>query len=122
MYIQYQDCQFFLPFRVNCSQVAVFQIMPALCLYRQGEGGWSTKCRQAWRGGGGSQKFPNLCEHPLWMTPIAANIQPSEKVSSYPTGAAGSKPMIPWPYKKSLKMRPVPFSLISTLLEVADLS
>ena len=44
---------------------------------RIGEGGWSTKCGQAWTGqgegmrggGGGSQKFPNLCGHPLWMTP-----------------------------------------------------
>ena len=29
---------FFLPFSVNCSQVAMFQIMPALCLHGQGEG------------------------------------------------------------------------------------
>ena len=62
---------FFLPFSVNCSQVAMFQIMPALCPHGQGEVGWSTKCGQAWTwgGGGGSQKFPNLCGHPLWMTP-----------------------------------------------------
>ena len=31
--------QFFLPFNVNCSQVAMFQIMPALCLHGQAEGG-----------------------------------------------------------------------------------
>ena len=62
---------FFLPFSVNCSQVAMFQIMPALCPHGQGEAGWSTKCGQAWTGvEGGSHKFPNLCGHPLWMTPI----------------------------------------------------
>ena len=56
---------------VNCSQVAIFQIMPALCPHGQGEGGWSTKCGQAWTGREGSQKFPNLCRHPLWMTPFS---------------------------------------------------
>ena len=40
MYIQYQNDQFFLPFSVNCSQVAMFQIMPALCPHGQGEGGY----------------------------------------------------------------------------------
>ena len=39
MYIQYQNDQIFLPFRVNCSQVAMFQVLPALCLHRQGERG-----------------------------------------------------------------------------------
>ena len=53
---------------------------------------------------------------------MVVNIQPSEKTFSYPTGAAGPKPMILCPYKKSLKMRPVLASIISTLLEVADLS
>ena len=38
MYIQYQDDQVFLPFSVNCSQVAMFQIMLALCSHREGEG------------------------------------------------------------------------------------
>ena len=71
--------RFFLPFIVNCSQVAMFQIMLALCLYGQRERGWSTKCGQAWtgvgRGGGkgGFQKFPNLCRHSLWMTPKNGN-------------------------------------------------
>ena len=66
---------FFLPFSVNCSQVAMFQIMPALCPHEQEEGGgkgggrWLAKCGQAWTGGGESQKFPDLCGHPLWMTP-----------------------------------------------------
>ena len=36
---------------------------------RTGEGGWSTKCGQAWARGGASQKSPNLSGHPLWMTP-----------------------------------------------------
>ena len=63
-----QNDQFFLPFSVNCSQVAMFQIMPASCLHGQGADGWSTKCGQTWTGGGGSPKFPNLCGHALWMT------------------------------------------------------
>ena len=54
---------------------------------------------------------------------MVANIQPSsEKISSYPFGAAGLKPMILWPYKKALKMRPVRVSIISKFLEVIDLS
>ena len=53
---------------------------------------------------------------------MVANIQSSVKISSYPTGAADPKPMIPWPYKKSLKMRPVLVSIISKFLEVVDLS
>ena len=64
--------RFFLPFSVNCSQVGMFQILPALCPHGQGERGWSTKYGQAWKGEGGSQKFPNLCGHPLWMTPTSA--------------------------------------------------
>ena len=60
---------FFLPFSVNCSQVAMFQVMLALCLHGQGEGVWSTKCGQAWTVGGKSSKPPNLCGHPLCMTP-----------------------------------------------------
>ena len=61
------DC--FLPFSVNCSQVAIFQIMPALCLHGQGEG----VVKQMWKAldrGRAYQKFSNSCEHPLWMTPI----------------------------------------------------
>ena len=56
-----QNDQFFLPFCVNCSQVAMFQIMAALCPHGQGEGG-------------GSQKFPNLCGHLLWMTPMSTTV------------------------------------------------
>ena len=41
--------QVFLPFSVNCSQVAMFQIMPALCLHGQGEA----------EGGGGAGQ-PNV--------------------------------------------------------------
>ena len=55
----------FLLFSMNCSQVAMFQIIPALCPHGQGEGEWSTKCGQAWTGGGGSQKVPDLCGHLL---------------------------------------------------------
>ena len=46
----------FLPFSVNRSQVAIFQIMPVLCPHGQGEGRWSTKCGQTWTGGGGPKK------------------------------------------------------------------
>ena len=64
----------FLPFSVNCLQVAMFWIMPAFCPHGQGEWGWSTKCGQAWTGGGGSQKFTNLGRHPLWMTPSGFHV------------------------------------------------
>ena len=66
----------FLPFSVNCSQVTIFQIMSALCPHGQGKGGGgvSTKCEQVWTRGGGSQKFPNLCGHPLWMTPLSPDL------------------------------------------------
>ena len=38
VYNQYQNDLLFLPFSVNCSQVAMFQIMPTLCPHNQGEG------------------------------------------------------------------------------------
>ena len=44
---------------------------------------------------------------------MVANMQPSKKISSDLSGAAGPKPMILWPYKKSLKMRPGLVSIIS---------
>ena len=53
---------------------------------------------------------------------MVVNIQHSEKISGYGTGAAGPKPMIFWPYEKLLKIRPVLVSIIGTLLEVADLT
>ena len=55
------QCELFLSCNVsnNASLVSA----------RTGGGGWSTKCRQAWTGGGVGQKFSNLCGHPLWMTP-----------------------------------------------------
>ena len=71
MYIQYQNDQFFLHFSVNCSQVAMFQIMPALCPHGQREGGGQPNIGRPGQGDGGSQKFPNLCRHPLWMTPLS---------------------------------------------------
>ena len=71
VYIQYQNDQLFLSFSVNCSQVAMFQIMSALCPHGQGEGGGGQpnvdRLGQGKRRG--SQKFPNMCGHPLWMTP-----------------------------------------------------
>ena len=60
---------------MNCSQVAMFQIMPVLCPHREGEGRGGEgrgggeggqPNGQDWTGGGGSQ---NLWGHPLWMTP-----------------------------------------------------
>ena len=58
----------FSTFSVNSSQVAMFQIMPALCVHRgRGKGGQPNVDRS---GQGGFQKFPNLCRHPLWMTPM----------------------------------------------------
>ena len=58
MYIQYQNYQFFLPFSVNCSQVAMFQIMPAWCLHGQGEEGGVVK--QMWTGLGKGMGVPKI--------------------------------------------------------------
>ena len=69
-----QNDQLFLPFSVNCSQVAMFQIMPAFVRTDSGREGGRV-VNQMWTGlgrGRGSEKFPNLCEHPLWMTPYIA--------------------------------------------------
>ena len=60
MYIQYRNDQFFLPFSVNCSEVALFQIVPVL--YPHGQGGWSTKCGQ----GEGGLKNSKLCADILY--------------------------------------------------------
>ena len=60
MHIQYQNDQFFLPFSVNCSQVAMFQIIPALCPHRQGDG---EVVNQMWTGldrGRGVPKSPKF--------------------------------------------------------------
>ena len=61
--------RFFLPFSVNCSQVTMFQIMPALWPHGQGEGSGQPNVDKPAQGEEGSQKFPKLCGHPLWMTP-----------------------------------------------------
>ena len=50
---------FFLPFSVNCSQVAMFQIMPALCPHGQGEGVVNLMWTDLGRRRRGSQKSPN---------------------------------------------------------------
>ena len=61
----------FLAFSVNCSQVGIFQIMPALCPHGQGKGGsGQPNVDRPGQGEGESPKFPNLCGNPLWMTPI----------------------------------------------------
>ena len=44
------------------------QIMPALCPQGQEEGE-STKCGQAWTGGGGFPKIPKFVQTSLWMIP-----------------------------------------------------
>ena len=60
MYIQYQNDQVFLPFSVNCSQVAMFQIMPALCLHGQGDGGGGQPNVDRPRQGEGVPKIPKF--------------------------------------------------------------
>ena len=64
MYIQYQNYQFFLPFSVNCSQVALSQIMPAWCPHGQGEeeggGGGQTNGDRPGQGEGGP-KNSQIC-------------------------------------------------------------
>ena len=72
MHIQYQNDQISLPFSVTCSQVAMFQILPALCPHGQGEvaggrGGQPNVDRPGQ--GDGDPKNSSLCGHPLWMTP-----------------------------------------------------
>ena len=57
MYIQYESDQFFLPFSVNCSQVAMFQIMPALCPHGQGEGGGQPNVEKLAQGEGNPKNF-----------------------------------------------------------------
>ena len=47
---------FFLPFSVNCSQVAMFQIMPILCLQGQGEG----VVNQRWTGLDRGRRVPKI--------------------------------------------------------------
>ena len=70
MYVQYQNDQFFLSFSVNCSQVAMFQIMPILCPHGQGEGGGGhTNVDRPGQGKVEFQKFLDLCGNCLWMTP-----------------------------------------------------
>ena len=61
----------FLSFSMNCSQVVMFQIMPALCTHGQGEGGrgWLTKCGQAWTGAGGP-KNSQICVDILYGWPF----------------------------------------------------
>ena len=57
---------------VNCSQVAMFQIMPTLCPHGQGVGGgegWSTKCGQAWSRGG-DPKNSQICAGILYGWPL----------------------------------------------------
>ena len=53
----------------------MFQIMPALCPHGQREwgwvgGGWSTKCGQAWTGGGGP-KNSQICADILYGWPLS---------------------------------------------------
>ena len=62
--------EWIVSFSVNCSQVAMFQIMPVLCPHGQEEGGrgGQPNVDRPGQGEERSQKFPNLCGHPLWMT------------------------------------------------------
>ena len=60
----------FLPFSVNCSQVAMFQIMPALCPHGQGEG----VVNQMWTGldrGRGVAKIPKFVRTSFMDDPTA---------------------------------------------------
>ena len=68
--------------RISLSKkVIIFNygaIQPCIRTDRGREGGRGGVVNQMWKGldrGRGSQKFPNLCGHPLWMTPIGNNAQ-----------------------------------------------
>ena len=58
-----QNDLFILPFIVNCSQVAMFQIKPALCPHGQGQGGGQPNVDRPGQGKGGpkySQIYANI--------------------------------------------------------------
>ena len=65
-----------------------------------------------------SLKFQNFLCQP-WL-PISNLLK--KFIATYPTGAAGPKPMVLWSYKKSLKMRSVLVSIINRLMKGTDLS
>ena len=55
---------------------------------RTGEGGGGGVVNQMWTGldsGRGSRKFPNLCGHPLWMTPNKQYIMKYDRVVPNPS-------------------------------------
>ena len=61
---------------MNSSQFAMFQTMPDFCRHGQkggggGGGGRQPNVDRPGQREGESQKFPNLCGHPLWVTPKA---------------------------------------------------
>ena len=65
----------FLPFSVNCSQAAMIQIMPALCLHRQGEGvgGGQPNVDRPVEGGGGP-KNSQICVDTLYGWPLRETV------------------------------------------------
>ena len=62
----------FFTLQCECSQVVMFQIMPALCPHGQWEGerGWSTKCGQIWTGGGGVPIIPKFVQTSFMDNPL----------------------------------------------------
>ena len=73
MYIQYQNDQFILPFSVNCSQVAMFQIIPAFCPHGQEEG----VVNQMWTGldkGRGIPKIPKFVRTSFMDDPYVKSV------------------------------------------------
>ena len=59
----------FLPFSVNCSQVAMFQIMPALCPHGQGEGVGQPNVDRPGLGRGGA-KVPKFLRTSFMNDPL----------------------------------------------------
>ena len=81
----------FLPFSMNCSQVAMFQIIPVLCPHGQGDGGWSSKCGQAWTwGGGGGAKNSQICGTDAESCQHFFQLPPTSQSKFF------SLPMFPW--------------------------
>ena len=68
----------FLPFSVNCSQVAMFQIMPALCPHGQREGGAGQPNVDRPGKGKGVPKNSQICATSFMDDPLVIKLRNSD--------------------------------------------